>query len=111
MKSPEDKSRELARREQELRERENWLRLQEIEAELQQGEPPLYQTVPLQEASSEKPVKQWKQKLILAAKFFGLVIVAVAAVKVAAWMANLVIVGLVAFAGYKLFLEPQRKKK
>ncbi|MBD2310383.1 hypothetical protein H6G20_01635 [Desertifilum sp. FACHB-1129] len=107
MNSPDDKAKEFERRERELKEREQMIRLREIESELYQpASTPVYSTTKHQ--PPEKTAKRWK-KLANIGKFFLLVVAVIVGMKVASWLAGAIIVGSIAFVGYKLFLEGDRK--
>lgn len=107
MNSPDDKLKEIERREQELKEREQIIRLREMEEELYQ--PPLSPThSTTQHQPAEKAPKRGK-KLVKIGKFFLLVVAVIVGMKVASWLAGAIIVGSIAFVGYKLFLEGDRK--
>ncbi|MCP2728381.1 hypothetical protein [Limnofasciculus baicalensis] len=101
MNSPNDKEQELKRLEQEIKKREQALRLRELEAEI--NPPPLYQTV--KHEQPEGKLQQWGRKLVLFGKFAAFVVVGYVVVRVSTVIAGLVIVGIIAFIGYKIFLE------
>lgn len=104
MNSPDNQPNELQRREQELRAREKALRLRELEAEISSVDPPLHRTV---KHEREDKLQSWKKKLIVGGKFFALVVAGIVSVKVATWLAGLVIVGAVIWFTYKLFFESE----
>lgn len=106
------KEEELRRREEALKERELQLRLQELEAEqirLQElktdlNPPPVTPTRPHDPA--QPPQKRpWYQRLPNAVKFVALVLVVLVAIRIAAWLASVVLVLAASWVGYKLFLE------
>ncbi|MBE9039672.1 hypothetical protein IQ235_02535 [Oscillatoriales cyanobacterium LEGE 11467] len=107
MAIPEDRERELEQKERELHERERAIRLKELEDELNKpSDPPYYET-----QKHEKPegkLKRWSKKLTEIAKFCGIVIAVIVSIRIATWLTTLVIVGGVAWVGYKLFVEGDR---
>lgn len=107
MGSQEDKENELRRREQELHERETAMRLRELEDELSLKQPPLYQTKKHQSESSGKLLYK---KLILAGKFFALAVATIVCVKLATWLAGIIIIGGLALFAYKLFFDSGNTK-
>ena len=102
-----DQEQELRRREQELQARERAIRLRELEAEI--NESSLYSTVKPQE--SESPLKQRYRTLVKVGQFSAIVVVVVVSIKIAAWLTNLIILGAVAWVGYKLIFDRDRFKK
>jgi len=114
MNPQNDREEELRRKEQELRDREHAIRLREMEAELYQqsaspADPPLY--TPTRHEEPESALKRNLRKVIQVAKFFGIVIVVVVAVKIGMWLATAVMVGAVAWVVYKLFFDGDRKPR
>ncbi len=113
MNSPNRKEEELQRREQELQEREHALRLRELEAEIYQqssaNETPISPTSKHRE--SEGKLNQRFRQVVTIAKFLGIVIAVVVAVRIASWLATAVMVGGIAWIVYKLFLEKDRSPK
>ena len=107
MNSPDDKEQQLRRREQELMDREREIRLRELESEINQ--PPLHQTVKHQE--KESPLKQRYGKLVKVGKFVAIVVAVVVSIKIATWLASVILVGAVAWVAYKIFFEGDRSKK
>lgn len=105
MNSGNDKDKELQRREQELQERENAIRIRELESEINSKEPPLHQTSRYRQGS----LKSWQKKIVMAGKFFILVVAVIVSVKVATWIAGIIIAGALVFLSYKLFLESETK--
>lgn len=107
MTTPEEKERELERRERELREREQAIRLKELEEELNKtDDPPYYETQ--KHEPQEGKLKRWSKKLAKIGKFLGIVVAVIVSVKVAAWLTSVIIIGAIAWVGYKLFLEDDR---
>ena len=106
MTSPNNKDRELQRREHDLLQRERELRLRELEAEINQ--PPLYQTV--KHEQPEGKLQRWGKKLVMMGKFLAFVVAAFLIVKISAQIASIMIIGVIGFIGYKLFLDGDRKK-
>jgi hypothetical protein len=107
MASQDDKEQELQRREAELRQRELEIRLRELDAEI--NPPPLYETVKHQEA--ERSIERWKRQLIQVGKFMGVVIAVIVAVRIASWLATIVMIGGIAWVVYQIFLADRPKSK
>lgn len=107
MNSPNHKDHELQRREQELQKREQELRLRELEAEINQ--PPLYKTV--KQEQQEGKLQRWGRKALLVGKFLAFVVGAYVVVRLSTIVAGMVIVGLIAFIGYKIFLDGDRNQR
>ncbi|HHP7244634.1 MAG TPA: hypothetical protein ACFE0H_08115 [Elainellaceae cyanobacterium] len=105
MNSRNDREDGLRRRELDLQRREREIRLRELEAELSQKEIPIYPTV---KHGKPKP-KRWLKKLSNVGKFMLMVIVAAVILRVSAfiaiWLIWAIIVGAIAWVGYKLLLE------
>lgn len=97
MNNQDDKETELRLREQELREREIAIRLRELEAEVHSKQP-LHQTA----ASSQR---LQSKKFFTIGKFVVFFAAAILAIKVAAWIGGLIIVGSLAWVAYKLFFD------
>ena len=100
--TPEEHARELERIEREIRQRESESRpgSQEIQ---------FYQTTRVPHNQSEQAKGGlWKPKVILGLKLFGVGVVALVLVRVAAVVANLLIVGTLLFVGYKLLFEKKK---
>lgn len=107
--TPEEHARELERIEREIRQREIESRLRESESTKQEIQ--FYQTTRVPHNQSEQAKgKLWKPKVILGLKLFGVGVVALALVRVAAVVANLLIVGTLLFVGYKVFFEKKKNK-
>ncbi len=98
---------ELRRREKELQAREHALRLRELEAEV--NLPVLMPTEKHQEPAGK--LQRWKRNVIVAAKFFGIVVATFVAVQVASVLAGVVLVGVVAWVIYKVYFEERFKRK
>lgn len=107
MNSPDDKEQQLRRREQELKDREHEIRLRELDAEINQ--PPLHQTVKHQ--TKESPLKRRYGTLVKVGKFIAIIVALVVGIKIATWLASVILVGAVAWVAYKLFFEGDRSKK
>ncbi|HAX74253.1 MAG TPA: hypothetical protein DCY88_00020 [Cyanobacteria bacterium UBA11372] len=107
MNSPNDKERELRRRQRELEERERAIRLRELEAEINRLDPPLYQTI---RHTSEKSRKLSLRKLANVGKFFALVVVTIISLKIASWLTGVVIVAGIAWFAYLLFFNSENRK-
>ena len=99
---------ELQQKAQELKRREQEIRLRELEMEVNQPEPPLYRTVK-HDAPDRKKRKKWLRKLTNTGKFglmvFGSFLVVVVTWRIAALLVPMLIVGAIAFIGYKLYLD------
>ncbi len=106
MNSPNDKERELKRLEEDIKKREQALRLREMEAEI--NEPPLYKTV--KHEQSEGKLQQWGRKLVMLGKFLAIVLVVVVTIQVGIKLAYALIIGAIAWVGYKIFFESDRTK-
>lgn len=106
MNSEDDQENELRRREKELQARESAIRLRELESEINQ--PSLHQTVKYQE--SEHTLTQWSAKLVNVGKFLAIIIAVVVSIKIATSLAAVIIVGAVAWVGYKIFWESENSK-
>ena len=109
MNSPDKKARELRHKEQELRKREQEMQLRELEAEIDRSVPE-YRTTKYEEPDSQVKGKlqQWRRKIIAVAQFTGIVIAVVVAVRIAFWLATVVIVGGIALIAYKMFFAKDR---
>ena len=109
MDSPDKKARELRHKEQELRKREQEIRLRELESEIDRSVPE-HRTSKYEEPDSQAKgkLKQWRRKIIAAAQFTGIVIAVVVAVRIAFWLATVVIVGGIALIAYKMFFAKDR---
>ena len=103
----QSKDKELQQKEAELRKREIKVRMRELEAELEQPTP-VQATVTTDDPSSSKG-RPWYKRLPDIGKFCLIVIAVIVAVRLASWLATAVMVFGVAWAGYKLFLEGDRK--
>lgn len=97
---------ELRQREAELQRREQEIRLRELESELHKTDPPLSKTVKHKESGKKK---NWLRKIPKFAKFgvmvFSTFVVTLIAWRIAATLVPMIIVGAIAFVGYKLYLE------
>lgn len=101
MNSQDDQDKELRRREQELQERETAIRFRELESEINSKQPPLHQTVRHQPEAR----KLWYKKVVMAGKLFVLVVTTIAIVKLASWLAGIIITSVLVWVAYKLFLD------
>jgi Flp pilus assembly protein TadB len=109
MMTPEEHEQELQRLERELRQKETELRLRELESESNQ-QVQLYQTTKVRHNHQEnqRGGGLWKSRAVLGLKLFGVGVIAIALVRVASVVANLLIVGTLLFVGYKLFFEKKK---
>ena len=96
---------DLRQREAELRQREQEIRLRELEMELNKTEPPISPTV--KHVEPEK--KNWLHNIPKFAKFgvmvFASFLVVVITWRIASLLVPMIMVGAIAFVGYKLYLE------
>ena len=96
----QSKEQDLQNREAALKEREIKVRMRELEAEIEDSAPVLPTT-----KHKETLSHPWYKSLPKIAKF-GLVIVGViVAVRLVAWLAGVLILLWIGWAGYKIFLE------
>ena len=97
---------DLRQREADLRRREQEIRLRELEIEVNKTDPPVSPTVKHVEP---KQKKSWLRKFPKYAKFGLMVFATFVVVKVATRLTlilvPMIIVGAIAFVGYKLYLE------
>lgn len=105
-----DRDQELKQREQALRQRELEIRLRELDAEIntkldKNDQPPTHQTVKHREPTA----KNWLTRTSLAAKFFGIVVAVIVAVKIASWVTTVLLFGAIAWLGYQIFKSNSRK--
>ncbi|AFY84611.1 DUF3040 domain-containing protein [Oscillatoria acuminata] len=105
----QNRQKELAEREREIAERERSLRLREMEMELYKAEPPLYQTI--KQEPGESKLQRWGRQLKQVGKYALVVVVVFAAVRVGTMLASAVIVGAIAWVGYKLFFDSDKPNK
>ena len=115
MTTPEDKERELDRREAKLQAKERELRLRELETEIYReeaevadtAEPPLYQTKKHQPKPNS--IQRFGRKLVKFAKFAGFVVVGIAVIKagfwIGMWVTYFVLASILAVIGYQIFLK------
>ncbi|OUL30308.1 DUF3040 domain-containing protein [Nostoc sp. 106C] len=102
-----DRNQDLEQRERKLRQREVELRLREMERDINRPNPPFHQTVKHQ---SEKFSQPWMKKAILGLQLFGIGVVVLVAVRIAAAVAGIVMFAALAWMAYKLFLESPKNK-
>lgn len=107
-----DKETELHQREADLHKRELEIRLRELEAELHQSPPatpaPHVEVQTVYPGKSAKPESRWQrwQRLVSnLAKFCLLLVIVLVAIRVSFLLANIIIIGTVAFVAYKLFFD------
>lgn len=116
MTTPEDKERELNRREAELQAKERELKLRKLETEIYReqqaqteviAEPPLYQT--RKEQPKLNSIQKFGRKLFKFVKFAGFVVGGIAIIKVGffvgMWLTYFVMTGIIAAIGYQIFLK------
>lgn len=112
MNNPDEKARELRHKEQQLRKREQELRLRELEAEIERSVPESI-TRKYNKSDDNTPQTQlqlWRRKIIAIAQFTGLAIVALVALRIASWLGTAVMVGAIAFIGYKILFQDKNPK-
>lgn len=102
-----DREQDLNQREEALRQRELEIRLRELAAEVDaktgtQPQPPLYPTVKHRQVN-------WMTRLSYGAKFFGIVVAVIVAVKIASWVATLLLFGTVVWVLVQVFKISQRR--
>jgi sugar phosphate isomerase/epimerase len=112
MTSPNSNPDELRRREQALQARERALRLRELEAEIYaQNTPPEPPIVPTRRHQEpERAMQRQFRKVLEVAKFLGIVVAVVIAIRIATWLATAVMIGAVAWIAYKLFFEGDHRR-
>lgn len=112
MNDSDEKARELRHKEQQLRKREQELRLRELEAEIERSVPE--NITRKYEKPDNNPQKSqlqlWRRKIIAISQFTGLAIIALVALRVASWLGTAVLVGAIAFIGYKILFEDKTPK-
>lgn len=99
------KEEELRRREEALKEREVQIRMRELEAEL--SKPPISPTSKLKD--SPRKTLSWFKRMSEIGKFLLIVVAVIVAIRLAAWLAMAILIGGIAWVGYKLFLEGDRQ--
>jgi hypothetical protein len=105
MKNPhESREEELRRREETLKEREVDIRLRELESEV--GSSPVLPTS--KHSRTDLKRQRWYRRLVAVGQFFLIVVAVIVAVRIAAWLASLLLILGVSWVIYKLFLEPDR---
>lgn len=107
MASQEDKENERRRQKQEQHEPETAKRLRKLEDELRSKQLPVHQPSRHQPEISREG--QYK-KLVLAGKFAALVVATIVLVKLATTLVTVIIVGGLAWFGYKLFFDSKNTK-
>jgi len=104
MNSQDNQENNYHHREQELKAREEAVRLRELESEINQ--PPLYQTT--KDPPPEASKKRWRGKLVRAGQFLGILVAVIIAVKVAAQLAYVVMIGALAWIVFTIFVDKDR---
>ena len=111
MKDPDEKARELRHKEQQLRKREQELRLRELEAEIERSVPEnITRKYDKSDNNTQNKLQLWRRKIIAISQFTGLAIVALVALRVASWLGTAVMVGAIAFIGYKIIFQDKNPK-
>lgn len=106
MNSKEEKAKDLELRERELQQRERELRLREIESEIYQQEPQVHQTQKHQKPEGQ--LNKWGRKLARFGKFLAVVIAVVITIRIAYWLALVMMVGGIAWLGYEIFWKDDK---
>lgn len=104
MSSPDPKERDFQQREADLRERELALKLKAMEMELdlaKRSHPRKQKPRNLEKRPSR--IRRWRRNAIEGIKLFAVVVLVVAAIRVAYWLASIVLVLGVSYLAYKLF--------
>ncbi|MGL5195658.1 MAG: hypothetical protein ACRC8Y_18910 [Chroococcales cyanobacterium] len=105
----QNRQKELAEREREIAERERSLRLRELQMDLYTAKAPLYQTI--KDEPVESKLQRWGRQIKQFGKYALMVVVVFAAVRVGTMLASAVIVGAIAWVGYKLFFGSDKPNK
>ncbi|MEL7086198.1 MAG: hypothetical protein AAF268_14905 [Cyanobacteria bacterium P01_A01_bin.3] len=104
--APSDNSREqdLRQREAELGERELSLRLKEMEIELQKAKGDRLSTETVA-PPTQRPgrIRRWRRNAIEGLKLFAVVVAVIAAIRLAYWLASVLVVLAVGYLVYKLY--------
>lgn len=103
-----DREQEIQQREEALRQRELEIRLRELDAEINAQTNNIAQT-PTHATAKHRPSKRWFTQLSDAGKFFGIVVAVIVAVKVASWVAALLLFGAIVWVTFQLFKISQRR--
>lgn len=112
MNDPDEKARELRHKEQQLRKREQELRLRELESEIERSIPEnITRKYEEPDNNTQSKLQLWRRKIIAISQFTGLAIVALVALRVASWLGTAVMVGAIAFIGYKIIFEDKNRQK
>lgn len=99
---------QLQQKLKDIEDRERSLRLRELEMEIERPVSDVQVEVLPKESKLAGPsLRRLKRKIVMAAKFFGLVIAIVVAVKVAFWLAGAVMVVGIAWLAYQLFFDKE----
>jgi hypothetical protein len=101
-----DREQELKQREEALRQRELEIRLRELDAEINTQTNNTDQT-PTHATVKHRP--SWFSQLNYAGKFFGIVVAVIVAVKVASWVAAMLLFGTIVWVTFQLFRISQRR--
>jgi hypothetical protein len=105
MKSSEEYDRQLQRIERLLQEKEKGMRVPQSKPENDSKDAKLYRTVKHQ---PEKSGSLLQKKVVLGLKLFGLAVAAIVAVRIAAIVAGIFIVGTLTFVAYKIFFDSKK---
>jgi hypothetical protein len=60
---------------------------------------------------SNTRIERWKRQLIQVGKFMGVVIAVIVAIRIASWLATIVMIGGIAWVIYQIFLADRPKSK
>lgn len=112
MTDPHHPEEDLRRREQELKEREMSVRLRELESEVYgKSEPAREVEVVTDDLPTKSSFKRGLRKAVNVAKFLGVVVVVVVAVRIAVWLAMAIMIGAISYVAYELFLKDDHARK
>ncbi len=105
--APSDDSREqdLRQREAELRERELSVRLKEMEMELQKAKGDRLSTEVEPPTTRPGRIRRWRRNAIEGLKLFAVVVAVIVAIRVAYWLASVMVVLGIAYLLYKFYFE------
>ncbi|MEG3977087.1 hypothetical protein QT970_21050 [Microcoleus sp. herbarium8] len=106
MNYPDQKAREIRHKKQELRKQQQELLLDELAAEIDRSVP-AYLTSNCEEpdSKSHNQIKQWRRKMLAITQFAGIFIAVIVTVRVASWLAIVLIVGVITLIVYNIFFE------
>jgi Flp pilus assembly protein TadB len=103
MKSPDEYDEMVQRIERQIREKETQHVVPEQKKEENKIQEVKFYNTTKHEA--ENSGKLWQKKAVLGLKLFGVAVVGIVAVRVASFVAGVVIIGALVFVSYKLFFD------